>query len=119
MRSAYGKAQGCLRKVSSVMSSINKVLDLQKCVDCLRNYTRMYGCYLMQCVSYRVYRKLDTLLPVYLYIYIYMCVCVCVTVHAMVVYAKSAVLCHLLTRYLIFKNVLIVYGIILECTDVT
>ena len=27
--------------------------------------------------------------------------------------------CHLLTRYLIFKNVLIVYGIILECTDVT
>ena len=31
-------------------SPINEVLDLQKCVDCLRNYTRMYGCYLTQCV---------------------------------------------------------------------
>ena len=34
-------------------SPINKVLDLRKCVDCLRNYTRMYGCYLMQCALYR------------------------------------------------------------------
>ena len=40
---------------SAVLSSpINKVLDLRKCVDCLQNYTRMYGCYLMQCVLYRV-----------------------------------------------------------------
>ena len=40
---------------SAVLSSpINKVLDLQKCIDCLRNYARMYGCYLTQCVLYRV-----------------------------------------------------------------
>ena len=38
---------------SAVLSSpINKLLDLRKCVDCLRNYTRMYGRYLTQCVLY-------------------------------------------------------------------
>ena len=52
---------------SAVLSSpINKLLDLQKCVDCLRNNARMYGCYLTQCVLYRVYWQLDTLLPLYI-----------------------------------------------------
>ena len=31
-------------------SPINKALDLQKCVGCLQNYTRINGCYLTQCV---------------------------------------------------------------------
>ena len=57
---AYGEAQGWVKRrvvytKSAVLSSpINKLLDLRKCVDCLRNYTRMYGCYLTQCVLYRV-----------------------------------------------------------------
>ena len=52
---------------SAVLSSpINKALDLQNCVDCLRNYTRMYRCYLTQCVLYRVYWQLDTLLLIYI-----------------------------------------------------
>ena len=67
---------------SAVLSSpINKVLDLQKCVDCLRNYIRMYGCYLTQCVLYRVYwhlmlcsckkfvLKCDCFIRIYLLVY--------------------------------------------------
>ena len=39
---------------SAVLSSpIIKVLELWKCVDYLRNYTRIYGCYLTQCVYKR------------------------------------------------------------------
>ena len=59
-------------KSALLSSPINKVLDLQKCVDCLQNYTRMYGCYLTQCVLYRVYWQLDTLLPIYI-----ICDCPC------------------------------------------
>ena len=36
-------------KSAMLSSPINKLLDLRKCVDCLRNYTRMYGRYLTQC----------------------------------------------------------------------
>ena len=46
---------GVVYAKSTVLSSpINKVLDLQKCIDCLQNYTRMYGCYLTQSVLYSV-----------------------------------------------------------------
>ena len=37
-------------KSAVLLLPINKVLDLRKCVDCLWNYTRMYGCYLTQCL---------------------------------------------------------------------
>ena len=54
-------------KSAVLLSPINKVLDLRKCVDCLRNYTRMYRHYLMQCfiqgilaVGYHIAQTFDS-----------------------------------------------------------
>ena len=56
-------------KLAVLSSPINKLLDLRKCVDCLRNYTRMYGRYLTQCFIQGIVAVGYS--PPYIYIYIY------------------------------------------------
>ena len=39
-------------KSAVLLSPINKVFDLRKCVDCLQNYTRMYVWMLLEAVCF-------------------------------------------------------------------
>ena len=48
-------------KSAVLLSPINKVLGLQRCIDCLWNYTRMYGCYLTCETSLVVWKDKDPL----------------------------------------------------------